>query len=33
LFVISPPFLAIDPNDAHHGFVIHGKVFCIWYVG
>lgn len=29
LFMISPPFLAIDPNDTHHGFIIHGKVFCI----
>ncbi|KAI8343739.1 hypothetical protein BC941DRAFT_412204 [Chlamydoabsidia padenii] len=29
LFVISPPFLAIDPNDTDHGFIIHGKVYCI----
>ncbi|CAO3641145.1 unnamed protein product [Cunninghamella echinulata] len=29
LFVISPPFIAIDPKDEEHGFVIPGKVYCV----
>ncbi|CAO3647502.1 unnamed protein product [Cunninghamella blakesleeana] len=29
LFVISPPFIAIDPKDDEHGFVIPGKVYCV----
>ncbi|KAI8344308.1 hypothetical protein BC941DRAFT_464536 [Chlamydoabsidia padenii] len=28
LFVISPPFVAIDPNDTDHGFTTPGKVYC-----
>ncbi|KAG0171758.1 hypothetical protein DFQ28_000436 [Apophysomyces sp. BC1034] len=28
LIVISPPFIASDPNDPEHGFVILGKVLC-----
>ncbi|ORZ24179.1 hypothetical protein BCR42DRAFT_365382 [Absidia repens] len=29
LLVISPPFLAVDPNDSEHGFIIPGKVYCV----
>jgi uncharacterized protein YicC (UPF0701 family) len=29
LFVISPPFVAIDPNDTDHGFITPGKVYCV----
>ncbi|KAI8097626.1 uncharacterized protein BX664DRAFT_326857 [Halteromyces radiatus] len=29
LFVISPPFLALDPTDSEHGFIIPGKVYCV----
>ncbi|KAI9323840.1 hypothetical protein BX666DRAFT_1846776 [Dichotomocladium elegans] len=29
LFVISPPFIAVDPKDGDHGFVIPGKVYCV----
>ncbi|KAI9313431.1 hypothetical protein BX666DRAFT_687696 [Dichotomocladium elegans] len=28
LFVISPPFIALDQKDEENGFVIPGKVFC-----
>lgn len=28
IFVISPPFVAVDPKDEDHGFIIHAKVFC-----
>ncbi|KAI8073868.1 hypothetical protein BC940DRAFT_315468 [Gongronella butleri] len=28
LFVISPPFIATDPNDQEHGFLLHAKVYC-----
>lgn len=27
LFVVSPPFVALDPKDDEHGFIIPGKVF------
>lgn len=29
LFVITPPFVAIDPNDNDHGFITPGKVYCV----
>lgn len=28
MFTISPAFVALDPKDDDHGFVIPGKVFC-----
>ena len=28
IFVISPPFIALDPKDEEHGFVIPAKVYC-----
>ncbi|KAF7730581.1 hypothetical protein EC973_001963 [Apophysomyces ossiformis] len=29
LVVVSPPFVATDPSDPEHGFVIPGKVLCV----
>ncbi|KAG0168568.1 hypothetical protein DFQ28_002537 [Apophysomyces sp. BC1034] len=29
LLVISPPFIASDPEDEEHGFLIRAKVFCV----
>ncbi|KAI8140975.1 hypothetical protein BJV82DRAFT_519068 [Fennellomyces sp. T-0311] len=28
MFVIAPPFIALDPKDEEHGFVIPAKVYC-----
>ncbi|KAI9278556.1 hypothetical protein BDA99DRAFT_492496 [Phascolomyces articulosus] len=28
VFVVSPPFIALDPKDEDHGFVIPAKVYC-----
>lgn len=29
LLVVAPPFVAADPRDEEHGFIIHGKAYCV----